>query len=203
LLSIENLKFFHCGPLNISLEPGQCVGVSGESGCGKSLLLRAIADLDEHEGQLLLDNVSADSMPANEWRRQVALLPAESQWWFDTVGEHFSDLDESLLNQFGFSGDVNDWSIRRMSSGEKQRLTLLRLLLNQPRVLLLDEPTANLDKRNTLIFEQLIAEYLKQHQASAFWVSHDHGQLDRVVDVQFELKDGLLVAVESEYQVIN
>lgn len=203
MLSIENLKFFHCGPLNISLEPGQCVGVSGESGCGKSLLLRAIADLDEHEGQLLLDNVSADSMPANEWRRQVALLPAESQWWFDTVGEHFSDLDESLLNQFGFSGDVNDWSIRRMSSGEKQRLTLLRLLLNQPRVLLLDEPTANLDKRNTLIFEQLIAEYLKQHQASAFWVSHDHGQLDRVVDVQFELKDGLLVAVESEYQVIN
>ena len=180
MLSIENLKFFHCGPLNISLEPGQCVGVSGESGCGKSLLLRAIADLDEHEGQLLLDNVSADSMPANEWRRQVALLPAESQWWFDTVGEHFSDLDESLLNQFGFSGDVNDWSIRRMSSGEKQRLALLRLLLNQPRVLLLDEPTANLDKRNTLIFEQLIAEYLKQHQASAFWVSHDHGQLDRV-----------------------
>jgi len=203
LLSIENLKFFHCGPLNISLEPGQCVGVSGESGCGKSLLLRAIADLDEHEGQLLLDNVSADSMPANEWRRQVALLPAESQWWFDTVGEHFSDLDESLLNQFGFSGDVNDWSIRRMSSGEKQRLALLRLLLNQPRVLLLDEPTANLDKRNTLIFEQLIAEYLKQHQASAFWVSHDHGQLDRVADVQFELKDGLLVAVESENQVIN
>lgn len=203
MLNIENLNYFHCGPLNISLEPGQCVGVSGESGCGKSLLLRAVADLDEHEGQLSLDNVSADSMPANEWRRQVALLPADSQWWFDTVGEHFSELDESLLKQFGFSEDVSNWSIRRMSSGEKQRLALLRLLLNQPRVLLLDEPTANLDKRNTLIFEQLIAEYLQQHQASAFWISHDHGQLDRVADVQFELKDGLLVAVESENQVIN
>lgn len=193
MLSIENLSYFNCGPLNFTLEPGQCAGVFGESGTGKSLLLRAIADLDPHQGQIRLDQLAAQAMPANEWRRQVALLPADSQWWFDTVGEHFSDLDESLLQRLGFTTEIKNWSIRRMSSGEKQRLAFLRALQNQPRVLLLDEPTTNLDKRNTAIFEQLIAEYLEQHQAIAFWISHDHDQLDRVADVQFELVDGQLV----------
>lgn len=199
LFRIENLIYFHCGPVNLTVDPGQCVGISGESGSGKSLLLRAIADLDEHQGQLLLDDVSAQAMPANEWRRQVALLPADSQWWFDTVGEHFTEMDELLLKKLGFPEEVKNWSIRRMSSGEKQRLALLRVLQNQPRVLLLDEPTANLDKRNTAIFEQMIADYLDMHQASAFWVSHDHQQLERVADVQFELKDGQLV----DYMPVN
>ena len=203
MLSIKDLKFFHCGPVSLTLAPGQCIGVSGESGTGKSLLLRSIADLDEHQGQCRLDDVSAQAIPANEWRRQVALLPADSQWWFDTVGEHFSELDQSLLTMLGFTDDVREWSIRRMSSGEKQRLALLRVLQNQPRVLLLDEPTANLDKRNTKIFEQAIAEYLEQHQASAFWISHDHEQLDRVADVQFELKDGQLREKTSDVSALN
>ena len=195
MLNISNLNYFNCGPVNITVEPGQCVGISGESGSGKSLLLRAIADLDEHEGDLLLDDVSAQAVPASEWRRQVALLPADSQWWFGTVGEHFTELDAMLLKKLGFPEDVKNWSIRRMSSGEKQRLALLRVLQNQPRVLLLDEPTANLDKRNTAVFEQLITGYLQQHQACAFWISHDHEQLDRMADVQFELKDGHLIDV--------
>ncbi|MFW2372385.1 MAG: ABC transporter ATP-binding protein [Gammaproteobacteria bacterium] len=203
MLSIENLKFFHCGPVNLTLSSGQCVGVSGESGTGKSLLLRSIADLDEHQGQCRLDEVSAQSMPANEWRRQVALLPADSQWWFDTVGEHFTEMDPVLLGKLGFPAEVKNWSIRRMSSGEKQRLALLRVLQNQPRVLLLDEPTANLDKRNSAIFEQVVAEYLEQHQACAFWVSHDHGQLDRVADVQFDLKDGRLLEKTSDMTALN
>ena len=179
--------------MNLRVELGQCVGLSGESGSGKSLLLRAIADLDEHQGQLSLDNLSCQAIPANDWRRQVALLPAESQWWFDTVGEHFTEMDEQLLKKLGFPEDVKSWSIRRMSSGEKQRLALLRVLQNHPRVLLLDEPTANLDKRNTAIFEQVVADYLEQNQACAFWVSHDHRQLERVADIQYELKNGQLV----------
>lgn len=203
MLTIEDLNFFHCGPVSLKLAPGQCAGVSGESGSGKSLFLRSIADLDEHQGQCRLDDVSAQSIPANEWRRQVALLPADSQWWFDTVGEHFSELDQSLLTKLGFTEEVKNWSIRRMSSGEKQRLALLRMLQNHPRVLLLDEPTANLDKRNTKIFEQTIAEYLEQNQASAVWISHDHGQLDRVANVQFEFKDGQLLEKTSDVSALN
>ena len=171
----------------------QCVGLSGESGSGKSLLLRAVADLDEHRGEVSLDDVNVNDMSAPQWRKKVAMLPADSQWWFDTVGEHFEQVDKALLDRLGFNEDTLRWIISRMSSGEKQRLALLRLLANKPSVLLLDEPTANLDKTNTLLFESIVQDYLKQHNACAIWVSHDLEQLKRVAALNFKLEAGKLV----------
>ena len=85
------------------------------------------------------------------------------------------------------------WPLTRCSSGEKQRLAILRLLANKPRVLLLDEPTANLDAENTDKVESLIADYLANHNAMAIWVSHNHAQLRRVsTDKRFDLSDGRL-----------
>ena len=164
-LLIKNLHYQHCGPIDIQINSVECVAISGASGSGKSLLLRALADLDEHTGDISLDDISMNQISAPEWRQKVALLPAESQWWFDTLGEHFSEIDSELIKQFGFPDNVMSWSVSRLSSGEKQRLALLRLLLNKPDVLLLDEPTANLDKNNTLLFEKVVEDYIKQHSA--------------------------------------
>lgn len=168
------------------------MGVFGESGCGKSLLLRALADLDPHGGEVSLDQVDAQQMSAPAWRTLVALLVADSQWWFDTVGEHFSVLNSGDLARLGFREDVGHWQVSRLSSGERQRLALLRLLQNQPRVLLLDEPTANLDAQNTALFEQFIDDYRMQHDACVVWVSHDREQLARVAQNTYELKQGNL-----------
>ncbi|MDH5765969.1 MAG: ATP-binding cassette domain-containing protein [Gammaproteobacteria bacterium] len=191
-LAVKDLTYHHCGPVNFEVDSGECISVSGASGSGKSLLLRSLADLDDHGGDVMLDKINMKDVPANEWRLKVALLPAESQWWFDTVGEHFSVVDHALLELFGFPDNVMSWSISRMSSGEKQRLALLRLLINQPDVLLLDEPTANLDKNNTLMFEQIIKQYLQQHKACVIWVSHDAKQLERMCQQHFEIKNGQL-----------
>ncbi len=191
-LKINRLVFRHCGPVDLVLDAHQCMGISGTSGSGKSLLLRAIADLDQHDGQVLLEGQSANDVDAPQWRQQVALLPAESQWWFDTIGEHFDDVDSALLEAFGFDEDVMSWSVSRMSSGEKQRLALLRLLNNHPRVLLLDEPTANLDQHNSGVFEGIIQNYLQQQSACAIWVSHDPEQLARVAQVRYTMQDGQL-----------
>jgi ABC-type iron transport system FetAB ATPase subunit len=192
-LNIHQLEYQFVGPVSFTVNPAQCLGLSGESGCGKSLLLRAIADLDEHKGEVLLNGVNAKAMTAPQWRKQVALLPADSQWWFDTVGEHFDCLDETLLFALGFDKATLDWSISRISSGEKQRLALLRLLANKPSVLLLDEPTANLDKYNALLFESIVASYLNKNNACAIWVSHDMEQLERVSARRFKLEAGQLV----------
>lgn len=191
-LAVNNLYYHHCGPMSFEINAGDCIAVSGASGSGKSLLLRALADLDEHRGEVALDNVTMAECEAPEWRTKIALLPAESQWWFDTLGEHFSEIDNQLLQQFGFPDDVMGWSVSRMSSGEKQRLALLRLLLNEPEVLLLDEPTANLDEKNTLLFENVVKDYLQQHSACAIWVSHDERQLDRMCDRQYMIEKGQL-----------
>ena len=191
-LVIKDLHYQYCGPIDIQINSGECVAVSGASGSGKSLLLRAIADLDEHTGDVSLDDVSMNDVDAPEWRQKVALLPAESQWWFDTLGEHFSKIDDQLIKKLGFPENVMSWSVSRLSSGEKQRLALLRLLLNKPDVLLLDEPTANLDKNNTLLFEKVVEDYIKQHSACVVWVSHDAHQLERVSSMQYKIENGQL-----------
>lgn len=192
-LVINNLSYHHCGPVSVEINAGDCVAVSGPSGSGKSLLLRSLADMDEHSGNVFLDGVAMNDLPAPEWRRKIALLPAESQWWFDTIGEHFTAVDDDLIQRFGFPENVMGWSVSRLSSGEKQRLALLRLLLNKPDVLLLDEPTANLDEKNTLLFETVVNEYIKQHSACVIWVSHDTPQLERICNRHYKIENGHLI----------
>ncbi len=180
LLSIKQLSTHHVGPLNLELAAGECLTLAGPSGSGKTLLLRAITDLDPHQGEVLLEDKSCHSMCAHAWRKQLGLLPAESQWWLERVGDHFNGLDEPCLAELGFDKGVMDWDVSRCSTGERQRLALLRLLENRPRVLLLDEPTASLDAKNVARVEALV-ERLRQEQAlGVIWVSHDPEQVARV-----------------------
>jgi ABC-type iron transport system FetAB ATPase subunit len=191
MLRLEDLKIPDVEPISLTVASGECVGLSGESGSGKTRLLRAIADMDEHSGQVYENDVAQDQVRAHEWRRRVALLPAESQWWFDTIEEHFDAHDEHI-QALGFESDVMNWHISRCSSGEKQRLSVLRMLSNCPRVLLLDEPTANLDENNAARVEELVKKYLARHNAIAIWVSHDESQLRRVAQKRYHLSDGQL-----------
>jgi ABC-type iron transport system FetAB ATPase subunit len=187
------------GPFSFSVERGECLALSGPSGCGKTLLLRVLADLDPSEGTVLLDGEDRGSMPAPQWRRQVGWLPAEGVWWFERVGEHFSnDWKKSFqtLETLGFGADVMDWRIERLSTGEKQRLALFRLLLNEPQVLLLDEPTAALDVSNVWKTEEVISEYRTSTGAAVIWISHSPEQIARVADRHLRFTDGVLEAAE-------
>lgn len=181
LFRVQGIAVGGIGPLDLALLPGECVGLTGASGSGKSRLLRALADLDPHAGGMWLAGESAAALSPWEWRRRVALLPAESAWWHDTVGPHFNAAPDTVrLQRLGFEPAVMDWRIDRLSSGEKQRLALLRVLVLQPQVLLLDEPTANLDRDNAERAEALIREYLDANGAAAVWVGHDSKQLHAV-----------------------
>lgn len=180
------------GPLSIDIRAGECVCLFGPSGSGKTTLLRTIADLEIHDGQVLLDNSECTSFSGSEWRRRVGMLPAESAWWYDRVGEHFEVVDEQALAQLGFDPDIVDRKVARLSTGERQRLALLRLLAGRPRALLLDEPTASLDPKNTRRAEQLLARYRQQERAPVLWVSHDPRQMKRVCDRRLHLRAGQL-----------
>ncbi len=131
-------------------------------------------------------------MPAPQWRRLVGLLPAKSAWWFDTVGEHFNHYEQPWLTALGFETDVMNWTVSRLSSGEQQRLSIVRMLQNQPQVLLLDEPTASLDGENTKRVEQLIQEYQSAHQGAIIWVTHDRAQAARIAGRHFIIKQNQL-----------
>jgi ABC-type iron transport system FetAB ATPase subunit len=192
MFEIDQIAFEGIAPVSMQLQAGECVGLSGDSGCGKSRLLRAIADMDTHQGRARLHGEAETDMPASDWRRQVALLPAESQWWLDTVGQHF-DTATADLSQLGFDEATFDWEISRCSSGEKQRLSILRSLANRPRVLLLDEPTANLDPENAIRVEALIRDYVAANAACCIWVSHNQLQLQRIASRRLQIIDGRVV----------
>jgi len=198
LLQIKNLHRLMIGPLSLGVDSGDCLCITGPSGCGKSLLLRAIADLDPHGGDLLLEGVTSNELAANEWRTRVGLLPPESCWWLPRAIDHFRDGVPVLLDHIGISMPVLEQPVSRLSSGEKQRLALIRLLSNRPRVLLLDEPTANLDPVNTRRIEAVITEYRRSHDAAVIWVSHDGEQVRRVANRHYEVVDGRLQKREME-----
>ncbi len=193
LLQINQLSHKVIGPVTLAVEAGDCVCISGPSASGKSLLLRAIADLDDHGGEVRLNGIAARDMPAHEWRMQVGLLPPESVWWLPRVGDHIHGDLPVPMEHIGLDNDMLARQVTRLSSGEKQRLALMRLLSNQPAVLLLDEPTANLDPGNTRRVEAVINEYCRMRKAAIIWVSHDLAQVERVADRHYAVVAGDLV----------
>src|SRR5205823_12839119 len=102
-LRIDRLATELFGPISFDIAAGECLPLVGPSGVGKSLLLRAIVDLDPNTGNVMVGARARDHVRASEWRKLVALVPAESGWWADRVGEHFpatSDATE-LIGKLG------------------------------------------------------------------------------------------------------
>lgn len=198
LLEIKELHRLMIGPVTLGVAAGECLCIVGPSGAGKSLLLRAIADLDPHAGEVWLEGVPAGAIAPEEWRSRVGLLPPESSWWLPLVKDHFCDGVPVPLEHIGLSAPILEQPVARLSSGEKQRLALMRLLSNRPQVLLLDEPTANLDPENSRRIEAVIAEYCSEQQAAVIWVSHDRQQTARVADRCYEVTNGVLQACVLE-----
>lgn len=192
-LKLINLQVEQVGPVNLTVKSGEIICLSGASGAGKSLLLRAIVDVLPHDGDVELgDNLASQTSPP-DWRRMVGLLPAESQWWYETVGEHFKCWNEELSTRLGFGTETRQWQVSRCSTGEKQRLALLRMLCNEPAALLLDEPTGSLDPKNTEIVESIVCGYVQQRQTPVVWVSHSHEQIKRIADKHYQVDNGRLI----------
>lgn len=115
------------------------------------------------------------------WRRQVTYVAAEPGWWSDTVQEHFTDWNDAvpLITRLGLPPDCGPWPIQRLSSGERQRLALVRALALRSRVLLLDEPTSALDSASAAAVESLVTERVLGG-TSVVWSTHDNAQARRV-----------------------
>lgn len=199
MLELKGLQRLHIGPIDFVVKAGECVSISGRSGSGKSVLLRTIADLDPHEGDVWLDGRSCMSMPAPQWRRLVTYVAAESGWWHDTVGPHFPPGTDfsTTFPKLGIAPSHADVPVHRLSTGEKQRLALLRALCLESRVLLLDEPTSSLDPESVEKVERLLCELLSAGTAIIL-VTHDAEQAVRMGTRHVRLEEGRLIPTTAE-----
>ena len=196
-LVVKELRSQFAGPFDLNLGAGACAAITGPSGSGKSLFLRMIADLDPNEGKVWLNGTERASIIAPDWRRKVTYVSAESGWRADTVIEHFTRDKRSevagLTARLGLPADLLDASIARLSTGEKQRLALVRALLLYPPVLLLDEPTGPLDEELVTRVEGLLRERMAAG-ISVLLVTHDANQAERLGDRRYRMAAGRLEA---------
>ncbi len=197
MLEVSNLAVHHVRADRFSVAGGQCVALSGSSGSGKTLLLRALCDMEPNAGDVILNGVRREDVPAYEWRSRVSMVPAESGWWSDIAGDHFPgevpDKLPDLLTALLLPDDVLGWPVSRLSTGERHRLALARTLCVEREVLVLDEPTAPLDGEATAAVESLIGAR-KSAGAAVIIVSHDEDQVARLADRSYVMTDGHLSA---------
>jgi ABC-type iron transport system FetAB ATPase subunit len=194
-LRLQGLRTTLAGPFDIGISAGECIAVTGPSGSGKSLMLRMIADLDPNEGEAWLDGRPRSVFSGPAWRRHVVYAAADSGWWDDRVAVHFTDLTaaRALGSRLGLKPELFDNSVLRLSTGERQRLALVRAILVESPVLLLDEPTGPLDGESVTRVEALLRERLAGGTA-VLMVTHDVAQAARLGSRHLQMREGRLEA---------
>ena len=137
-----------------------------------------------------------------EWRRRVRYCAAEPGWWTETPRGAFpaqtaEERLARLLHSLGLEPDVLDRPVVLLSTGERQRLALARTLIDEPQVLLLDEPTAALDGQSAALVDELI-RYRVLAGRTVVLVSHDPKQIERLADARLVLAQPASTAVAGE-----
>jgi tungstate transport system ATP-binding protein len=195
---------------HLTIERGEVFGLVGPSGAGKSTLLRLLALLEsptQGEVRLRLDGRQVTSATATvEDRRKLAMvfqrpaLLSRSVWQNVAYGLRLrgqQDGDKQIKNVLERVSLLHlaEARPRTLSGGEMQRVAVARTLVLEPRVLLLDEPTANLDPANVRIIESLVREQHEQYDATVILVTHNIFQARRLATRVGLMLDSQLVEV--------
>jgi len=195
--TIDGRRLWH--DLDLALHAGERLAVVGASGSGKSLLLRTLAGLEPvQSGELSFQGrpLSDWSMPA--YRARVVYVPQRPalpegeveaalrvpfQFRVHRHHQFPTDRARQLLSSLGRDTSFLQQRTERLSGGEAQIVAMLRALLIDPEVLLLDEPTASLDAHAVSAVETLVENWLRaQPQRACVWTSHDRQQIERISD---------------------
>jgi tungstate transport system ATP-binding protein len=185
---------------------GETLAIIGPSGCGKSTLLRLLQFLEQPSaGRLTFDGQRIDSDPPLTLRRRVTTVFQRPVVLNRTVRDNlayglrargvkvYGDRIAGLLDALGLA-PLADAPARTLSGGEVQRVAFGRALAFEPEVLLLDEPTANLDRRNVGLIEQLIRDQ-RARGVTIVLATHQVFQARRLADRTVFLLDGQVIEV--------
>ena len=195
-----------------SFETSQVYSVLGPSGAGKSSLLRLLNRLDEPtSGEVIFDEQDYREIDPCTLRRQIGYLFQVPYMFTGTIGDNMRLADpeltdeqiENQLQTVSLALLKPNHDVANLSVGEKQRVALARLLATNPRVVLLDEPTAALDPTHTEKIEALIKHIAEEHQLTVIFVSHDPNQARRLGGEGLLLVAGRLVEHGPVAQLVD
>lgn len=194
--------------VTLEIADGDRIGLVGKSGGGKSTLLRAIAMLDPlDQGRVMHDGELVEGGNVPSFRRRVAYLSQHSTMVAGTVEDNLRlpfqiqtstiefepKIAARMLEQLGRLPTLLQQDAFNLSGGERQTVSVIRLILANPQVLLLDEPTASLDPMTTSSLESFLQNWIQQDSSRAWiWTSHDAAQIDRMCTNVIRIENGTL-----------
>lgn len=179
---------------------GERIGIIGPNGCGKSTLLKIITGITPPDAGIV---EIGQTVKLGYFSQECEMLDDTLKVidYIKNAGEYVNTTDgmitaSQMLEKFLFDGTMQWNSIGNLSGGEKRRLYLLRILMEAPNVLILDEPTNDLDIQTLTILE----DYLDSFDGIVITVSHDRYFLDRIVNRIFSFEEhGVIQQYEGNY----
>lgn len=204
------------------LASGKTLVLLGANGAGKTTLIRAInGTVPVFTGEVVIDGKLLTSMSRREIAEKVAVVAQENETRFPMTVLEFvlagrfvhggsvgweSDADIEAAQRALEDCDLSEYETRLMnhlSGGERQRVVLARALATEAKILLLDEPTANLDLAHQALMFRLVRERCDKHGASAIVITHDLNLASEFADEILLLKDGKIFAKGGAHEVLT
>lgn len=223
-LSVEGLSFSYRNfdvlkDVSFSARKGEITTVIGPNGAGKSTLLKSIAGIAGARGKVLLDGKDRESYPRRQFRRMLGYMPqgnaAESSLSvFEVVllgrvqtlslRVQKEDISRtwSILREMSIS-DLAERPFKKLSGGQQRLVSIAQTLVCDPKVLILDEPTANLDLQNELEVLDLIGRHTVSRETTTIMTLHDLNMAARHSQKMILLKSGRIWTQGTPDQVLS
>ncbi|MEK3980557.1 ATP-binding cassette domain-containing protein [Psychrobacillus sp. FSL K6-2836] len=193
--------------INTTIDRPERIALLGKSGQGKSTLLRILAKLDSVDsGEVYFNGQLMNDVDSRTWRMNICYVAQQAIMLPGTIKDNLmtsskihnrpfeEDFARQLIKEVGL--DELDWEKQAgdLSGGEKQRIALVRSLLLQPKILLLDEITASLDQQSKEVVEQLLIKLHQKEEIAFIWVTHDTEQAKNISERIWYMEDGKLAS---------
>lgn len=211
MIEIKNISYFYgknevLKDISFNVQHGECVGILGNNGAGKSTLVTCLSKIrTPKKGSVCIDSQDILKMNRLETARRISYVAQKNEMSqitvFDSVllgrkpyikwaaSQEDLDICHRTIETIGLSAFKLRY-INALSGGELQKVMLARALVQQPRLLLLDEPTSNLDPKNQYEMMSLVQNLTKQQHISSIIVMHDLSLALRYCDRFLFIKDG-------------
>jgi len=223
-ITIKGLKFGYNGSrilddLNLEVQDSEVLGLVGPNGSGKTTLIKCIDRILKPQGSILLDGKDLEMLGRKEIARRLGYVPQSSSTPIATtvfdivlmgrrphINWRVSDCDIDKVSDILELLDLQDLAMRdfsQLSGGQKQKVLVARALCQEPEVLLLDEPTSNLDMKHQLDVMEMVASLVKSKRISAVMALHDLNLAAMYVNKLAILKGGKIYAAGVPADLLN
>jgi len=222
-INVRYEDFHALHDIMISVKAGELVGVIGPNGCGKSTLLRTMNGLLKMmSGELTVNGMDVKNVTLEEMAKICSNIPTEfppdfnlnvyevvmlgryphrkSMWWESEEDESVTD---NALKLFGVD-HLRNRDMTQLSSGERQRTLIAKAYVQQPKIMLVDEPTAHLDIRYTLEVMQYFKDMIRNRNDMAIVIAaHDLNMVSKYCDRIIMMKEGKVMASGTPEEVVT